>query len=182
MTGNAMADALGITLDEDNKRAEAAEAEAKAKAEAERIAAMTPEERRLKLLEDDTELARQTIVQSINQNNTAIDHLMNISRESMSPRAFEVLAGMIRHNADIAEKMLKIHADKQKVQNNAINLVRNEQAAADPLQAALTGGTTINANNIAFIGSTTELLKMLKQEQKRVVKVQDSKIIEDNDV
>ncbi len=173
-----MADALGITLDEDNKKAERAAAEAAEKAEQARIAAMTPEERRVKALEDDAELARATIVQSIAQNNIAIEQLMNISRETMSPRSYEVLAGMIRHNSDIAEKVLKIHADKQKVQNNAINLVRNEAAG---IQGVLSGDTIINANNIAFVGSTTDLLKMIRQEQKRIINIESKDVIEGKD-
>jgi hypothetical protein len=157
-----LAKALGLTLSQDNKRIEnAAAAELKIKADAE-FAAKSRSEQETANTHNDAEFARQTIYEMVQKNNEAIDQLLNISRESMHPRSFEVLAGMIRHNADIAEKLLIIRADKQKVQNNAINLVRNEQAILPPPQSNNSLTQIVNIDKAVFTGSTAELLEMVR--------------------
>jgi hypothetical protein len=156
-TNSPLASALGIVLTEDQARSDA---------EKKRAIALTQTEE--DKANSDASYARETVYSMIQKNNEAIDQLMEIARESMNPRAFEVLAGMIETNVNAADRLLKIHADKQKVQNNAINLERNKAAG----NAALPGTTIINSNtNIAFVGSTTELLKMIKQEQSHIIDV-----------
>jgi hypothetical protein len=81
----------------------------------------------------------------------------------MQPRAYEVLAQLIRHNADISEKLLKIHNDKTIVANNTINLARNRNNFTGANTGP--GGNTTNIVNIdkaVFTGTTAELLELIR--------------------
>jgi len=144
-----LASALGVVLDEDN-----------AKTEREKKRALA-----LKLTDGDkanvdANYAREVIYQTIEDSNKAIEQLMEVARESMSARHYEVLAALLVNNASVAEKLLKIHSDKQKVQNNAINLERNLLNAPNATAPANT--TYVNIDKAVFTGSTTELLNMIR--------------------
>jgi hypothetical protein len=158
-----LASALGITLADDQAKLKA-EAEAAAKANLPTIIVQADSLTGQKV-EDDAELARNTLHAMIEKNNTAIDQLLDISRESMQPRAYEVLAQLIRHNADISEKLLKIHNDKTIVANNTINLARNRNnfTGANTGPGGTTSGNTfVSINNAVFTGTTAELLEMIR--------------------
>jgi len=74
--------------------------------------------------------------------------MMELARESEHPRAFEVLGQLIKQNAEIGEKILKLHKRK-----------KDQDKSDEPKQITHKGDT----NNV-FIGSTAELQKMLRQE------------------
>lgn len=80
------------------------------------------------------------------QGDEAIELMLDLARESEHPRAFEVLGQLIKNNAEIGEKILKLHKSKK------------EQDVDDTLVPA-------NTNNNVFIGSTAELQKMLRDEK-----------------
>jgi hypothetical protein len=101
--------------------------------------------------EDDVELVRNTLRNLLGDSKEAVEFMMELSRESEHPRAAEVLGQMIKQNADIAEMLLKMHADKIKIdQLNNPNTGATNQAAGS------------NTTNNVFIGSTDELQKMLR--------------------
>jgi Terminase DNA packaging enzyme len=157
-----LANALGIALQEDQEAQELlAEQAAAANLP---VVILSPETITERKVDDDAELARTTLHDMIGKNNIAINQLLDISRESMSPRAYEVLAGLIRHNADISEKLLKIHNDKTIVANNTINLARNKNAFLG-VNTASTGNTTniVNVDKAVFCGSTAELLELVRK-------------------
>jgi|TARA_B110000008_G_C16807495_1_gene499317 hypothetical protein len=74
--------------------------------------------------------------------------MLELARESEHPRAFEVLGQLIKNNAEIGEKILKLHKSKKEQDEDST--------------PALTQGAT---NNNVFIGSTAELQKMLRDEK-----------------
>lgn len=161
MSNSPLANALGITLEQD----QIAAAEAETAAETAKLPPVIIQADSLtgQKVEDDAELARSTLHSMIEKNNTAIDQLLDISRESMQPRAYEVLAQLIRHNADISEKLLKIHNDKTIVANNTINLARNRNNFTGANTGP--GGNTTNIVNIdkaVFTGTTAELLELIR--------------------
>lgn len=106
---------------------------------------------------NDANFARETLYDMITKSNEAIVELMRVSKESMSARHYEVLAQMINGNAIIADKLLKIHTDHQIVQNNAINLVRN--------QGGITPGGNVHIDKAVFVGTTNDLLAMVRNAQ-----------------
>ena len=157
-----LASALGIVLAQD---------QAKSDNEKKRAIALT--QSRMDKANSDSDYARETVYSMIQKNSEAIDQLMDIARESMNPRAFEVLAGLIQTNVDAADRLLKIQADSQKVANNQINLERNQAAAANA-QPAIGGNTNIYVDKAVFTGTTAELLDMLKTAQPTEMLNQDA--------
>ena len=99
-------------------------------------------------LDDDHNKIRQSLYDLTDQGDEAIELMMELARESEHPRAFEVLGQLIKQNADISEKILKMHKTRKEVEK------------VDGPKPAL--GVT---NNNVFVGSTTELQKMLRDEK-----------------
>ena len=94
----------------------------------------------------DYEDVRKQLFDLAEQGDEAIELMLELARESEHPRAFEVLGQLIKNNAEIGEKILKLHKSKKEVDKDDM--------------PALPDGTT---NNM-FIGSTAELQKMLRDE------------------
>ena len=101
-------------------------------------------------VEDDAEFARQNIRTLIEKGNTAMDNLLLVANASEHPRAYEVAAGLIKNLADLNKDLLEIQKRKKDL---------------DPLQAK--GGGTTNIDKAVFVGSTTELVKFLKNKEKQ---------------
>ena len=100
-------------------------------------------------VDDDYERVRRDLFDLAGQGDEAIELMLELARESEHPRAFEVLGQLIKQNAEIGEKILKLHKTKKEVDKE------------DDLPAL---GTTGSTNNNVFIGSTAELQKMLRDE------------------
>ena len=98
----------------------------------------------------DYEYSRDTYYELIEKGKDALEDMVNVARESEHPRAFEVLGQLIKQNAEIGEKVLKLHKSKK------------EQDKTDEPTALAQQGAT---NNNVFIGSTAELQKMLRDEK-----------------
>ena len=100
-------------------------------------------------VDSDYERVRRDLFDLSEQGDEAIELMLEHARESEHPRAFEVLGQLIKNNAEIGEKILKLHKSKKE----------QDKEDDDP---ALTQGAT---NNNVFIGSTAELQKMLRDEK-----------------
>ena len=98
-------------------------------------------------VESDYQKVRRQFYDLAEQGDEAIELMLDLARESEHPRAFEVLGQLIKNNAEIGEKILKLHKSKK------------EQDKDETL--ALNG----NTNNNVFIGSTAELQNMLRDEK-----------------
>ena len=95
--------------------------------------------------EEDYNVARENLKKLLDKSDEALDHMMQVAAEAEHPRAFEVLAGMFKTSADMTTQLI----DLQK-KRHELDKLNNE-----PTQ---TNGVT---NNNLFVGSTTELQKML---------------------
>ena len=87
------------------------------------------------------------------QGDEAIELMLEVARESEHPRAFEVLGQLIKNNAEIAEKLMKLQKTTKEIKfegNSMANL------GVD--------GSGVTNNNV-FIGSTAQLQKMLRDEK-----------------
>ena len=93
---------------------------------------------------NDYEYARQNMYDIIEKGTSALEDIVDIARQSESPRAFEVVTNLIKTLAD-ANKDLMDLAKKNK-----------ELSKPD----ASNENKTVN-NNL-FVGSSSELLKMIK--------------------
>jgi hypothetical protein len=145
-----LATALGIVLDEDN-----------AKTEQEKKRAIAATQTDADRANTDANFAREILYDVEVKSAEAVEQLLQIAQESMSARHYEVLAQLLSHRGANAERYLKIHADKQKVQNNAINLVRNEMSAPNALPASNVTNI-VNIDKAVFTGTTAELLELVR--------------------
>ena len=94
--------------------------------------------------EEDYNIARENLKKLLDKSDEALDHMMQVAAEAEHPRAFEVLAGMFKTSADMTTQLI----DLQK-KRHELDKLNNE-----PTQSGVT-------NNNLFVGSTTELQKML---------------------
>ena len=96
-------------------------------------------------VEDDAEFARTNIRDLISKGNSAIDNLLQVANASEHPRAYEVAAGLIKNLGDLNKDLLEIQKRKRDL---------------DPNQSK--NNSTTNIDKAVFVGSTTELVKFLK--------------------
>ena len=103
--------------------------------------------------EKDTDFryARENMYHIIERGRDAMDELLEIAKSEESPRAFEVFGQLLKNMTDTQEKLMELHRKKQIIENNG---ERQEVTKAQ------------NVTNAIFVGSTAELLKLVKKETK----------------
>ena len=101
---------------------------------------------RLKIneIEKDYEYTRANLYSIIEKGQEAINGIMEVAGESASPRAYEVAGQLIKSVADTTDKLMDLQKKVKDV---------NEDAPK----------TNNVTNNALFVGSTSELSKMLKK-------------------
>lgn len=82
----------------------------------------------------------------IEKGNEALDGILEVAKESQHPRAYEVAANMIKNLSDVTEKLM---------------ILQKQQQDLKPKEVA---PTNITVDKAVFVGSTTDLLKKLKNE------------------
>lgn len=97
-------------------------------------------------LKKDYEIARENFHELIDKGKEAFEDILAVARESEKGRDFEVAAGILKNVLDANQQMLDLH--------KKIREITNYKQQKDEK-------TTIN--NALFVGSTTELSKMLKE-------------------
>ena len=102
-------------------------------------------------LQVDYDVSRETYKELIDKGNVAIDLMMELAKDSQHPRAFEVLAGLLKTQADNTDKL----ADLQKKLQNLRN---GPKAKSTPEQIT---------NNNVFVGSTTDLQRFILAQQNK---------------
>ena len=108
-----------------------------------KVPAINEEEKRNFVHEKDYEYSRETYYDLIEKGRESLELMIEVARESEHPRAFEVLSGMIKGIADVNDKLMDLNK-KQK------DLMKDDR----PSEATTT-------NNNLFVGSTTDLQRML---------------------
>lgn len=96
-------------------------------------------------VEADTEVARENIKELITKGHRAVDELAVIARDSQHPRAYEVMATLIKNMSDLNKDLLQLQKQKKEL------MVTTEKSGE------------VNVNNALFVGSTAELMKLLKK-------------------
>ena len=99
-------------------------------------------------LTKDYEYSRAQLYSLVEKGQEAVDGALDVAQQSDSARAYEVAGQLIKHVADTADKLI----DLQKKMKD-IDEVKDKN-------------TTNVTNNSLFVGSTSELQKMLKQSMK----------------
>lgn len=101
----------------------------------------------------DYEKTRANLHNLLNQGQDALLHAIEIAKQSEHPRAFEVVGNLMNQLADINEKLLKLSEKKQKLDNP-------QPKGGSPEQAKQV------TNNAIFVGSTSELSKLINNMNK----------------
>lgn len=106
-------------------------------------------------LQDDYKDSRETYKQLIEKGTEAIDLMMELAKDSQHPRAFEVLATLLKTQADNNDKL--------------IDLQKKLKDLKAPAKGAMPTPTGVTNNNV-FVGSTTDLQRfILSQKDKTEV-------------
>lgn len=92
---------------------------------------------------NDFEYQRQNFYSLVEKGQDAIEGILDLARESEHPRTYEVAGQLIKNVAEVTEKLGDLHLKMQKLKE-------------------LPDKGPKNVTNALFVGSTTELQKMLK--------------------
>lgn len=102
-------------------------------------------------VEYDYDYSRATYYELIEKGKESLDLMIEVARESEHPRAFEVLSGLIKNLADTNDKLMELNKKHKEV-------IKEEK----PEQKQIT-------NNNVFLGSTTDLQRLLKRNDEKVI-------------
>lgn len=105
-------------------------------------------------LQDDYESSRETYKELINKGNEAIDLMMELARDSQHPRAFEVLATLLKTQADNNDKLLELQ--------------KRLKALKDSDNKGSSKSSNVTNNTSIFYGSTTDLQRAIINKNKTI--------------
>ncbi len=96
-------------------------------------------------LKKDYEYTRANLYSLIEKGQEAINGIMELAEEGGSPRAYEVAGQLIKNVGDVTDKLIDLQKKLREVDVETTKTTNNV------------------TNNAVFIGSTTELSKLLKK-------------------
>ena len=97
--------------------------------------------------DSDFETGRENLYKLLDKGNDAIDGILALAKEGEHPRAYEVAGQLIKTVADVSKDLLELQEKLKKIKD-----VPN------------TGPKSVT--NALFVGSTTELQKLLKDKKR----------------
>jgi hypothetical protein len=100
---------------------------------------IVPQEQKV---ESDYDKTRANLHALLAQGQEALNHAIAVAKSSEHPRAFEVVGNLMKQVADINTQLMELHQQKQKLD-------------------APTKGDKVTNNNAIFVGSTSELNKLI---------------------
>lgn len=102
--------------------------------------------------EDDYQLARRTLRNLIYKGDSTLDEMINLAKNSEHPRTYEVAGQLIKTMSDVAKDLIGLQKQVRELDGG-------------PQEASGHIGTQ---NNIVFAGTTSDLLKLLKKDDKTI--------------
>ena len=94
-------------------------------------------------IENDYKYQRENFYNLVERGTDAIDGILEIARESEHPRTYEVAGNLIKQVAEVTEKLGELQEKMKRLKEVPSNAPKN-------------------VTNALFVGSTSELQKMLK--------------------
>lgn len=94
-------------------------------------------------LDNDIKYVRDIMYDTIKNTSDAVEKMLGIAKQSQHPRAFEVVATLLNTQREASKDLLDLHKKKKELKHEDKD-----------------GPETVN-NNL-FVGSTADLLKMIK--------------------
>tara|TARA_B100000900_G_scaffold397957_1_gene398844 strand:+ start:1730 stop:2164 length:435 start_codon:yes stop_codon:yes gene_type:complete len=95
-------------------------------------------------VDTDFDTGRGELYKLLEKGNQAIDGILALAKEGEHPRAYEVAGQLIKSQSEIAQNLLDLQDKLKKIKD-------------------VKGDTPKNVTNALFVGSTTELQKMIKK-------------------
>ena len=96
-------------------------------------------------VDTDYQYARTNYYDLIEKGTSAIESSLQIAQEGQHPRAYEVLAQLLKNVGETNEKLMTLHMKMDEM--------KSDRRIQNPTQVT---------NNALFVGSTSELQKMIK--------------------
>jgi len=98
-------------------------------------------------IDKDYQYSRDNFYNLVNKGNEAIDGILDIAKEGDHPRAYEVAGDLIKNVGDVVDKLADLQDKMKKLKE-------------------VPGNTSMQVKNALFVGSTTQLQKMLAKKNK----------------
>jgi len=98
--------------------------------------------------EADYQLSRRTFRDLINKGNSAVESLTDLAKESESPRAYEVLATMMKTISDTTKDLYDLQKKTKDLKGEKKEDITN-----------------VTVEKAVFVGSPSDLLKRIKEEK-----------------
>ena len=99
-------------------------------------------------VETDFETGRGELYKLLEKGNEAIDGILSLAKEGEHPRAYEVAGQLIKTQSELAQNLLDLQDKLKKIKD-------------------VKGEGPKNVTNALFVGSTTELQKMIKNNKNK---------------
>jgi hypothetical protein len=115
-------------------------------------------------LDSDISFVRGKLEGILNQGQSAIETLTEIARAEESPRSFEVLNTMLDNMSKISMQFIELHERKAKI-------VKTRGEVKQSQSPMINNNTT---NNIAFVGTSSDLDRMLEERRMKRLKEIDN--------
>lgn len=106
----------------------------------------------------DADYARENLVELIQKGSESLNQAMELAKEAAHPRCYEIVGQLLKVQSDNVDKLLKLHADVKKLNDN-------EEYVPRSLSASTTHHTT-NIANAVFLGTSDELVRIMRKEHK----------------
>lgn len=100
-------------------------------------------------IDDDYEYARGNMINAIEKGQEALNGILEVAGMSQHPRAYEVAAALVKTTVDASKDLME--------------LAKRKKDLDKPVDGGPAGPNKVTNN--MFVGTTAELLKMLKQNQ-----------------
>jgi len=100
-------------------------------------------------IDDDFEYARGNMIAAIEKGQEALNGILEVAGMSQHPRAYEVAAALVKTTVDASKDLMDLSKRKKDLDK--------------PVDGQAAGPNKVTNN--MFVGTTAELLKMLKQNQ-----------------
>ena len=97
-------------------------------------------------IDKDYEYTRANLYSLIEKGQESLNGIMELAGESASPRAYEVAGQIIKSVADTTDKLMELQKKVKEVDEEKVKTTNNV------------------TNNAVFVGSTSDLSKMIKQQ------------------
>ena len=128
-------------------------------------------EEKEKQAEGDYDYATREIKELMEIAKDVVSNAADVANETGEARQIEAFSQLLKVTGDMAEKILTASKTKSEIEKNRLTTKTN---------SGIAGSITNNTNNTVFVGSSKDLLKQLKLEEKEIIDV-ESEEIEDTD-